>query len=80
MLERAENLSRVELHVVLDSDLIGSDPTEQVTPLDEVHLNVDTLRILKRRVGPHNEMALILRLTQVHDYFLFTHYVLSVLS
>ena len=80
VLEGAQHLSRVELHVVLDSDLVGPDSIEQVTSAHEVHQDVDVLGVLVGGVRLDDEVIPVLRVTQVHEHFLLSDDMLSMLS
>ena len=80
VLNGAQDFSHIELHVILDLELVRAYATQKITSLDQVHLNVDAFCVLKRGVSLDNEAATIPGLAQVQDDFLFTHNVLSVLS
>ena len=80
VLEGAQHLSRVELHIVLDSDLVGPDSIKQVTSAHEVHQDVNVLSVLVSGVRLDDEMIPVLRVTQVHEYFFLSDDMLSMLS
>ena len=69
--KRAKHLCRIELHIVLDSELVRLDPAEDITARNKVHLDVDGLLIVKCIERFHNEVIVVFRFTQEHQDLLF---------
>ena len=70
--KRAKHLCRVELHIVLDSELVRLDPAEDVTARYQVHLDVDGLLIVEGIESSDNEVVIVFRLTEEHEDLLFS--------
>lgn len=59
VLNRADNLCSIKVHIVSDAKLVGPDPAQQVAAPDKIHLDVDVLLVVEGRVCSDKERAIV---------------------
>ena len=72
MLKSAKYLRCIELHIVFNSQLVCLNPAEDITTLDQIHLDVDCFLIVKRIVRSHNEVIVVFRFTEMIQELFFS--------
>ena len=79
VLKCANDLCCIELHITLDFEFVDPQPTHQITTLDHLHLYVDILLILERRVCLYQEWIVVLLFANLHEYVTLTDHLVCLL-
>jgi hypothetical protein len=78
VLQRTNRLGQVKRHVLLDSEVVHLDLTEQVTALDKLKLHVQVVSVLERCNCSHDEGTRC-RFAQPEMQVAFSQYVICML-